>query len=390
MPAPCKFWKKTGKIASFQTGFPGSAFFPARLRRKPSPHLYAAEVLIFTCFLYILFETLSSIHYIRSREKRFCRPNPPVYAEREDFYFFFQGGLVVVERANILIEALPYIRRFYQKTVVIKYGGHAMVAEDLKESFAKDIVLMKYIGINPVVVHGGGPQIGNMLRRIGKKTDFYEGMRITDADTMDIVEMVLAGKVNKEIVALINRQGGLAIGLSGKDAHLIEARKLQIFRDMGEDQPPEIMDIGHVGEVSRVNLDILEDTGAKQHYPGDCAGWCGRGRGDLQHQCGPGCGSDIGRAQGRQTPAYDGCIRRARQGWESDIQHDHPEAEAAMRNETLRGGMIPKIQCAVDALEAGAEKVHIVDGRLPHAILLEMFTDAGIGTEILRSRGQEK
>lgn len=172
----------------------------------------------------------------------------------------------MTERANILIEALPYIRRFYQKTVVIKYGGHAMVAEDLKESFAKDIVLMKYIGINPVVVHGGGPQIGSMLRRIGKKTDFYEGMRITDADTMDIVEMVLAGKVNKDIVALINRQGGLAIGLSGKDAHLIEARKLQVFRNTGKDLPPEIMDIGHVGEVSRVNLDILKTSSKATLY----------------------------------------------------------------------------------------------------------------------------
>jgi len=143
----------------------------------------------------------------------------------------------MVEKANILVEALPYIRRFYQKTIVIKYGGHAMVAEDLKESFAKDVVLMKYIGINPVVVHGGGPQIGEMLRRLGKKSEFYQGMRITDADTMEIVEMVLAGKINKEIAALINRQGGFAIGLSGKDGRLIEARKLRLARDTGEDSP---------------------------------------------------------------------------------------------------------------------------------------------------------
>ncbi|MFP5211751.1 MAG: acetylglutamate kinase, partial [Acidobacteriota bacterium] len=140
----------------------------------------------------------------------------------------------MVEKANILVEALPYIRRFNQKTVVIKYGGNAMVAEDLKESFAKDIVLMKYIGINPVVVHGGGPQIGQMLKRVGKQSDFYAGMRITDEETMDIVEMVLAGKVNKEIVSLINRHGGQAVGLSGKDGHLIQARKLHLYKYQGD------------------------------------------------------------------------------------------------------------------------------------------------------------
>jgi acetylglutamate kinase len=296
----------------------------------------------------------------------------------------------MTERANILIEALPYIRRFYQKTVVIKYGGHAMVAEDLKESFAKDIVLMKYIGINPVVVHGGGPQIGNMLRRIGKKSDFYEGMRITDADTMDIVEMVLAGKVNKEIVALINHQGGLAIGLSGKDGQLIEARKLQVFRDMGDDQPPEIMDIGHVGEVSRVNLDILKTLEQSNIIP--VIAPIGVGKSGETYNI----NADL------VAGAIAGALKAAKLLLMTDVSGvldkdgslissmTIAEAETAMQNETLRGGMIPKIQCAVDALKAGAEKVHIVDGRLAHAIILEMFTDAGIGTEILRSRGQEK
>ena len=296
----------------------------------------------------------------------------------------------MTERATILIEALPYIRRFNQKTVVIKYGGHAMVAEDLKESFAKDIVLMKYIGINPVVVHGGGPQIGDMLRRIGKKTDFYEGMRITDADTMDIVEMVLAGKVNKEIVALINHQGGLAIGLSGKDGRLIEARKLKIFKDLGEDRPPEIMDIGHVGEVSRVNLDILKTLEQSNIIP--VIAPIGVGESGETYNI----NADL------VAGAIAGALKAAKLLLMTDVSGvldkegnlissmTIAEAETAMRNETLRGGMIPKIQCAVDALEAGAEKVHIVDGRLPHAIILEMFTDAGIGTEILRSRGQEK
>jgi acetylglutamate kinase len=296
----------------------------------------------------------------------------------------------MIEKANILVEALPYIRRFYQKTIVVKYGGHAMVAEELKESFAKDIVLMKYIGINPVVVHGGGPQIGEMLRRIGKKCDFYEGMRITDEDTMDIVEMVLAGKVNKEIVSLINRQGGRAVGLSGKDGQLIEARKLQIVRDTGEDQPPEIIDIGLVGEVARINLEILQTLSQSDIIP-------------VIAPVGVG---ENGETYNINADLVAGAIAGALKADKLLLMTDVPgvldrkgelissmtidEAGTAMRDQTLRGGMIPKIQCAIDALEAGAAKVHIVDGRLPHAILLEIFTDAGIGTEILRSSEQTK
>jgi len=296
----------------------------------------------------------------------------------------------MIEKANILVEALPYIRRFYQKTIVVKYGGHAMVAEELKESFAKDIVLMKYIGINPVVVHGGGPQIGEMLRRIGKKCDFYEGMRITDEDTMDIVEMVLAGKVNKEIVALINRQGGRAVGLSGKDGQLIEARKLQIVRDTGEDRPPEIIDIGLVGEVARINLEILQTLSQSDIIP-------------VIAPVGVG---ENGETYNINADLVAGAIAGALKADKLLLMTDVPgvldrkgdlissmtieEAGAAMRDQTLRGGMIPKIQCAIDALEAGAAKVHIVDGRLPHAVLLEIFTDAGIGTEILRSSEQTK
>ncbi len=290
------------------------------------------------------------------------------------------------EKANILIEALPYIRRFFQKTVVIKYGGHAMVADDLKESFAKDIVLMKYIGINPVVVHGGGPQIGQMLSRIGKKSDFCEGMRITDADTMDIVEMVLAGKVNKEIVSLINRQGGRAIGISGKDGQLIEARKLLIRRDSGEDRPPEIIDIGLVGEVAKINLEILQTLLQSAVIP-------------VVAPVGVG---ENGETYNINADLVAGAIAGALKADKLLLMTDVPgvldkqgelissitvsEARKAMQDQTLRGGMIPKVQCAIDAMDAGAGKVHIVDGRLPHAILLEMFTDAGIGTEILRSR----
>lgn len=288
--------------------------------------------------------------------------------------------------AKILIEALPYIRRFYQKTVVIKYGGHAMVAEDLKESFAKDIVLMKYIGINPVVVHGGGPQIGEMLRRIGKKSEFCEGMRVTDADTMDVVEMVLAGKVNKEIVSLINRQGGCAIGLSGKDGKLIEARKLKIYRDTGDDRPTEIIDIGLVGEVARINLDILKTLEKSSVIPVIAPVGVGD-EGETYN-----INADL------VAGALAGALKAARLLLMTDVagvldikgdlvsSMTIAEAESAMQDQTLRGGMVPKVQCAIDALRAGTDKVHIIDGRQRHAILLELFTDSGVGTEILESR----
>ncbi len=291
----------------------------------------------------------------------------------------------MVEKAKILVEALPYIRRFYQKTVVIKYGGHAMVADELKESFAQDIVLMKYIGIHPVVIHGGGPQIGKMLERIGKKSDFRAGMRVTDADTMDIVEMVLAGKINKEIVSLINRHGGKAIGLSGKDGQLIEARKLHLFRYQGDDQPPEIIDIGLVGEVHRINTEILRTLGNSDMIP-------------IIAPVGVG---ENGETYNINADLVAGRISSALQAKKLLLMTDVEgvmdtngglissitiaEAADLMQDEVLRGGMIPKVQCAVEAVQGGAEKVHIIDGRVPHAILLEIFTDAGIGTQIVKN-----
>ncbi|MCE5336032.1 MAG: acetylglutamate kinase [Desulfobacteraceae bacterium] len=296
----------------------------------------------------------------------------------------------MIEKAKILSEALPYIRRFYQKTVVIKYGGHAMVAEDLKESFAKDIVLMKYIGVNPIVVHGGGPQIGQMLKRIGKKSDFFDGMRVTDAETMDIVEMVLAGKVNKEIVALINHQGGRAIGLCGKDARLIEARKLKITRDMGEDRPPEIIDIGLVGEVSRINLDILQSLAASDIIPVIAPVGVGENGETYNINADLVAGAIAGTLKADKLLLMTDVAGVLDRNENLISSMTVSEVEAAMRDQTLRGGMIPKVQCAVDALRAGAGKVHIVDGRTAHAILLEMFTDSGIGTEIIKSREQEQ
>jgi acetylglutamate kinase len=292
----------------------------------------------------------------------------------------------MMEKARILIEALPYIRRFYQKTVVIKYGGHAMVADELKQSFAQDVVLMKYIGINPVVVHGGGPQIGQMLDRIGKKSDFCAGMRITDADTMDVVEMVLAGKINKEIVSLINRHGGKAIGLSGKDGELIQARKLHLFRYQGDDQPPEIIDIGLVGEVQRINVEILRSLDRSNFIPVIAPVGVGENGESYNINADLVAGAIAGALQAKKLLLMTDVAGVLKADGNLISSMTFAEAAEAMQDETLKGGMIPKVQCAMEALQAGAEKVHIIDGRIPHAILLEIFTDEGIGTEICRKR----
>ncbi|MEJ5347859.1 MAG: acetylglutamate kinase [Desulfosoma sp.] len=290
------------------------------------------------------------------------------------------------DAAALLIEALPYIRQFSGKTVVIKYGGHAMKDEALKESFAQDVVLMKYIGIHPVVVHGGGPQIGRMLDRVGKKSDFREGMRVTDEETMDVVEMVLAGKVNKEIVALINRHGGRAIGLSGKDGMLIEARKMHLFKYLGDDQPPEIIDIGLVGEVERVNVEILEVLEKSHVIPVIAPVGVGK----------------AGETYNINADLVAGKVAAALFAEKLVLMTDVPgvlnasgelissltvaEAAELIQDEVLKGGMIPKVQCAMDAVQGGVKKVAILDGRIPHAVLLELFTDSGIGTEIIPSR----
>ena len=186
-----------------------------------------------------------------------------------------------IDKAKVLVEALPYIRRFYDKTIVIKYGGSSMEAERLKRSFALDVVLLKYIGINPVVVHGGGPQIGELLTKIGKKSQFIEGMRVTDGETMEVVEMVLVGKVNKEIVTLINQQGGKAVGLSGKDGRLIIAKKMKLTRDRGKDESPEVIDIGMVGEVKAINPGVIEALKKREFHPGHRTCRCGRRGRDL-------------------------------------------------------------------------------------------------------------
>ena len=288
-----------------------------------------------------------------------------------------------VERADILIEALPYIRRFYGKTIVIKYGGHAMVDEELKDSFARDVVMMKYIGINPVVIHGGGPQIGSFLKKLGKNSTFVQGMRVTDEETMDIVEMVLVGKVNKEIVGLINRHGGTAVGLSGKDANLIRAEKYYLSAEKVKDTPPEIIDIGLVGKVTQINAGIIQSMTADDVIPVIAPTGVGD-RGETYN-----INADLVAGAVAAALAAEKLILLTdvpgvlnRQG-ELIQAMDERTTRTMIEDGTIAGGMFPKVKCCLKSLKAGVKKAHIVDGRLKHTILLEMFTDQGIGTEIV-------
>jgi len=289
----------------------------------------------------------------------------------------------IVERANILVEALPYIRRFFNRTVVIKYGGHAMVDEDLKDNFARDVLLMKYIGIHPVVVHGGGPQIGSVLKKLGKESHFIQGMRVTDEETMDIVEMVLVGKVNKEIVGLINRHGGRAMGLSGKDANLIRAEKYLLSADKAKDTPPEIIDLGLVGKVKEVNASILNTLMADGVIPVIAPTGIGE-NGETYNINADLVAGAVATALGAEKlillTDVPGVLD---QGKRLIHTMDDRMARQMIGDGTISGGMYPKIKCCLKALHSGVGKTHILDGRVKHSILLEMFTDQGIGTEIV-------
>ena len=285
----------------------------------------------------------------------------------------------LIEKANILIEALPWMRQFFQRTIVIKYGGHAMVDERLKDSFAQDIVLLKYVGINPVVVHGGGPQIGQTLERIGKKSDFLDGMRVTDRETMDVVEMVLVGKVNKEIVSLINQHGGQAVGLSGKDGRLIQARKLQLFRNQEGDKPPELIDLGMVGEVESIQAGVIQTLEASRFIPVGVGS-----QGETYN-----INADL--VAGKLAPALKAVklmlltdVPGVLDGDGNLISSlDTIRAAELIKEGVLKGGMIPKVRYAIEAVKEGVDKAHIIDGRIQHAVLLEIFMDRGIGTEIV-------
>jgi len=279
-----------------------------------------------------------------------------------------------IQKVETLLESLPYIRQFYDKTIVIKYGGHAMVEERLKQSFAKDIILMKYVGLDPVIVHGGGPQIGELLKKLGKESRFVKGIRVTDDETMDVVEMVLVGKVNKEIVGLINHYGGKAVGLSGKDGGLIKAKKL---KNRGED-------MGMVGEVKSVNPKVIETLDRDKFIP-------------VIAPVGVG---DDGKTYNINADTVAGKIAAALKAEKlillTDVQGvldknkklisalSVAEVKKLIKNETATGGMIPKLECCLDAIKGGVSKAHIIDGRIAHAVLLEVFTDAGVGTEIYK------
>ena len=286
--------------------------------------------------------------------------------------------------ADILIEALPYIRKFNRMTIVIKYGGHAMVDEQLKQDFARDVTLLKFIGLNPVVVHGGGPQINTVLQQMGIESKFVKGMRLTDAPTMDVVEMVLGGKVNKAIVAQINQQGGKAVGLSGKDGGLVQASKLHIVYQDDETKPPEIIDPGLVGQVTGVNPEVIHTLTGQGFIP--IIAPVGVGEGGETYNINAdlvACKIAIALSAGRLVflTDVDG-VADAQGALISSIDSDSARDMVAAR--TITGGMIPKIECALEALENGVEKVPIINGKRRHALLLELFTDKGIGTEVVQ------
>ena len=288
-----------------------------------------------------------------------------------------------MERADILLEALPYIRRFYNKTIVIKYGGHAMVDQDLKDKFARDVVMMKYIGINPVVVHGGGPQIGSFLKKLGKESKFVQGMRVTDEETMNIVEMVLVGMVNKEIVGLINRHGGKAVGLSGKDGNLIEAEKYYLNDEKAKNTPSEIIDIGLVGKVKAVNAELIVTLAQNNFIPVIAPTGMGE-NGETYNINADIVAGEVATALKAEKLLLLTDVPGVLDGRKNLIHTmTNQDALKLIDDGTVEGGMFPKVKCCLKALRGGVKKAHIIDGRLKHAILLEVFTDQGIGTEII-------
>ncbi len=290
----------------------------------------------------------------------------------------------IINKAKVLMEALPYIRRFASKTIVIKYGGNAMVEDHLKEGFAKDIILMKYIGLNPVVVHGGGPQIGKVLKAMGKESHFVQGMRVTDSETMDVVEMVLGGKVNKEIVGNINHHGGRAVGLSGKDGNLVRARKLEMKAINPDSLTPEIIDVGMVGEVESVQPEIISSLEKGGFIPVIAPIGVGLNGETYNINADLVAGRIAGALKAEKLILLTDVEGVKGKDGKLVSTIDVKKVPDLINNETITGGMIPKVNCCVDAVEEGVTKTHIIDGRMEHACLLEIFTDKGIGTAIAR------
>ncbi|WP_111657735.1 acetylglutamate kinase [Isoalcanivorax indicus] len=290
------------------------------------------------------------------------------------------------ETARILIEALPYIQRFSGATVVIKYGGNAMENEDLKNSFARDIVLMKAVGMHPVIVHGGGPQIGDLLKRLGKESTFVQGMRVTDSETMDVVQMVLGGLVNKEIVNLIHRNGGRAIGLTGKDGELILARKMVLHGKTDDPalKAPEIIDIGHVGEVQGIDVRVLNMVSGSDFIP--VIAPIGVDENGISYNI----NADLVAGKVAEVLQAEKLILLTNISGLQDKSGNTltglnaEKVQALIDDGTIYGGMLPKIACALEAVRGGVHSAHIIDGRVPHAVLLEILTNQGIGTLITR------
>ena len=284
--------------------------------------------------------------------------------------------------AGVLTEALPYIQRFTGKTIVVKYGGNAMTDETLKNSFARDIVLMKLVGMHPIVVHGGGPQIGSLLEKLDIKSNFVDGMRVTDSATMDVVEMVLGGLVNKDIVSLLNKNGGKAIGLSGKDGDFIRARKLKMSRQTPEMQAPEIIDIGHVGEVESINPEIIAMITQSNFIP--VIAPIGTGEDGSSYNI----NADLVAGKLAQLVQAEKLVLLTNIAGVQDKDGNvltglsTHEVDELIADGTIHGGMLPKIRCALDAVNSGVKSAQIIDGRVPHAVLLEIFTNKGIGTQI--------
>jgi acetylglutamate kinase len=284
--------------------------------------------------------------------------------------------------AQVLTEALPYIQRFIGKTIVVKFGGNAMVDPLLHESFARDVVLMKLVGMNPVVVHGGGPQIGALLEKLNIRTEFVDGMRVTDSQTMDVVEMVLGGSVNKEIVSSINRNGGKAIGVTGKDGQMIRAHKLKVTRHSPELDAPEIIDIGHVGEVDQIDTEVLNVILESNFIP--VIAPIGVGEDGSTYNI----NADLVAGKLAEVMGAEKLMLLTNVAGLLDKNGQiltgltTGQVDGLIADGTISGGMLPKIRCALDAVKTGVTSAHIVDGRVPHAVLLETFTDEGMGTLI--------
>lgn len=292
------------------------------------------------------------------------------------------NGNTAGDIAHILTEALPYIQRYSGKTIVIKYGGNAMTDERLKQGFARDIVLLKQVGINPVIVHGGGPQIGNLLKQIGKESHFIEGMRVTDTETMDIVQMVLGGLVNKDIVSMINQAGGKAIGLTGKDGNLIRASKLVLTKRAIDQQPSEIIDLGHVGKVENIDPSILEMLDNKDFIPVIAPIGVGKQGTSYNINADSVAGEMAAILNADRLLLLTNTPGVLDKNGELLTGLNKQRIEALKDDGTIQGGMIPKIDCALDAIAGGSGSACIIDGRVDHAVLLELLTDSGVGTLI--------